>query len=231
MAIQYPFGRREALTELRKQAKLSQAALARKIGTNQQRIDRIERGQSPSLHVGLSIASFFNTPINELFPDIPVPTGFTISEKPYVPIVQSAPSKPVSNHWNMQIDFDAGQRVTIHIDEKTKEEVLPYLGDTEGLLQTDIKGVRWIINMRHVASLKMGPASREHEAIETLQPPLGSIVLIVTSELKPMTMKPKNFDKDTLRLILETPKIVLEASSGEVLSMRAENVSLLGISL
>lgn len=59
------------LTELRKARKMTQEALAYEMQVTRQTIIAIEKGKyTPSLPLALSLAAYFNIPVEELFYEI-----------------------------------------------------------------------------------------------------------------------------------------------------------------
>ena len=66
---------RNSLREVRSAADLSQGALADAVGVSRQTINSIETGKySPSLHLALALARYFETTVEALFdPDHDIP--------------------------------------------------------------------------------------------------------------------------------------------------------------
>lgn len=59
---------KSSVTEIRKKHKLTQEELAQYVGVTRQTIIAIEKGNYvPSVHLALTIASYFKVPVEEIF--------------------------------------------------------------------------------------------------------------------------------------------------------------------
>lgn len=214
--------KRLPLIEARKARDLSQSALAKKVGTYQQMIDRLEQGQPPTYHLALAIATFLETPLEELFPDI--------KRQPQTDVETAAFIKPLRNkaegHWILQIEFEAGQVHTISIGSDTLEEIRPHLGDDGGVLKVQSDTSTYLLNMHHVGKMKISQSTSD---IEVDDFPANLLAILYGTEREPVYLQLPLVGDGEPKDLLDKPKIVFEEANGNVLVVKREKIAMIAI--
>jgi transcriptional regulator with XRE-family HTH domain len=118
------------ISHLRKLRKLTQRALAERVGTSQQQIQRIESGtQAARLDLAASIAEALKVPLAELFPKLPkIPTKR--NKKPTKGDAESVAAQflnagidPDPVHWTLKFGLTSGPILLYTVASQEKERI------------------------------------------------------------------------------------------------------------